>query len=210
MAAFDRALALRPDDGEFLIGRGKALLALDRPEEALNSHRRAIELAPKNAAFFNACGLAFMSIKRMKAALTFFEEAIALKPDYVEAHTHCANIYNGLTWHDQAMTHAERALKAGPENRDALLCKASILVATNRPEAALEIYDTLLKRQADDAHVQNLAGQSLGTLGKQKEAAIALKRSIALITAGEAQAETIQTICASMATVNLLPAIYHC
>ena len=210
LAAFDRALTLRPDDGECLIGRGKALLALDRPEEGLNSHRRAIELAPKNAAFVNACGLAFLSIKRMKAALTFFEEAIALKPDYVEAHINCANIYNGLAWHDQAMTHAERALKAEPENRDALLCKASILVATNRPEAAHEIYDTLLKRQADDAHVQYLVGQSLGTLGKQKEATIALKRSIALITEGEAQAETIQTICASMATVNLLPAIYHC
>ena len=209
LVAFDRALALRPDDGDFLIGRGKALLALDQPEEALNSHRRAIELAPKNPSFYNACGLAFLAIKRIKAALTFFEEAITLKPNYVEAHVNCANIYNGLTWHDQALTHAERALKAEPENRDALLCKASILVSTNQPEAALEIYETLLMRRADDAHVLNLAGQSLGTLGKRKEAAIALKRSIALITEGEAQAETIRTICASVATVNLLTAIYH-
>ena len=210
LMAFDRALTLRPDDGEVLIGRGKALLALDRPEEGLNSHRRAIELAPKNAAFVNACGLAFLSIKRMKAALTFFEEAITLKPDYADPHINCANIYYSLAWYDQAMTHAERALKARPENRDALLCKASILVATNRPEAALEIYENLLQRQADDAHVLNLTGQSLGSLGKRKEAAIALKRSVALITEAEAQTETIQSICASMATVNLLPAIYHC
>ena len=209
LSAFDRALSLRPDEGEFLIGRGKALLVLDRPEEALNSHRRAIELAPKNAAFYNACGLAFLAIKRMKAALTFFEEAIALKPDYADAHINCANIYNGLAWHEQAMTHAERAIKAEADNREALLCKASILVATNRTEAALEIYDTLLKRQPDDSHVQLLVGQSLGSLGKREEAAIALKRSIALITGAKAQAETIQAICASVNTVNLLPAIYR-
>ena len=46
LAALDRALALQPDDGECLLGRIVACLALDRAEEALAASVRLLELFP--------------------------------------------------------------------------------------------------------------------------------------------------------------------
>lgn len=209
LAAFDRALSLAPDNGEFLIGRGKALIALDRHEEGLTCHRRAIELAPKNAAFLHASGLAFLSIKRIRAALACFEEALALKPDYVEAHLSSAYIHKDLGLHDKALAQVERAIKAKADDRDALLCKGSILTAAYRAQEALEIYRALGKRQPDDAHVQFLIGQTLSTLSQRDEADIALRQAAALIVDKDENAERIQAICAAVNRVSLLPAAYR-
>ena len=209
LAAFDHALNLRPDDGEFLIGRGKALMALDRHEEGLTCHRRAIELAPKNAAFLHASGLAFLSIKRIRAALACFEEALALKPDYIEAHVSSAYIHKDLGLNDKALAQVERAIKAKADDRDALLCKGSILTAAYRAQEALEIYRALGKRQPDDAHVQFLIGQTLSTLSQRDEADIALRQAAALIVDKDENAERIQAICAAVNRVNLLPGAYR-
>lgn len=209
LTSFDHALNLRPDDGEFLIGRGKALMALDRHEEGLTFHRRAIELAPRNVAFLHASGLAFLSIKRIRAALACFEEALALKPDYVEAHVSSAYIHKDLGLHDKALAQVERAIKAKADDRDALLCKGSILTAADRAQEALEIYRALGKRQPDDAHVQFLIGQTLSTLSQRDEADIALRQAAALIVAKDENAERIQAICAAVNRVNLLPAAYR-
>jgi protein O-GlcNAc transferase len=209
LMSFDHALNLRPDDGEFLIGRGKALMALDRHEEGLTCHRRAIELAPKNAAFLHASGLAFLSIKRIRAALACFEEALALKPDYIEAHVSSAYIHKDLGLHDKALAQVERAIKAKADDRDALLCKGSILTAAYRTQEALEIYRALGKRQPDDAHVQFLIGQTLSTLSQRDEADIALRQAAALIVDKDENAERIQAICAAVNRVSLLPAAYR-
>lgn len=78
---FSALLALRPDRDQGHWGRGEALLALDRVEEAVVSCGRACELAPisPDAAFWLGCAEARRPQPR--AAISAFERALQLKPD---------------------------------------------------------------------------------------------------------------------------------
>jgi len=103
----------------------------------------------------------------------------------------------------------ERAIKAKADDRDARLCKGSILTAAYRTQEALEIYQSLGRRQPDDAHVQSLIDQTLNALNQGDEADLALRQAVALIAGNDENAEHIEAIYAAVNRVSLLPAAYR-
>ena len=82
VAAFDRAIALKPDYAEALVNRGVALLALKRHQDAVASFDRALGLTPRDAEALSNRATALFEIKRYEEAAAGYASLIAAAPDF--------------------------------------------------------------------------------------------------------------------------------
>jgi tetratricopeptide (TPR) repeat protein len=83
---FDKALNLRPDYPDALIGRGIAFVTQNYFNDALKDFSNAITYDPQNApAYFNQ-GFTLSNLGRFAEAIQSYSRAIGLKHDYGEAY----------------------------------------------------------------------------------------------------------------------------
>ena len=76
IAAYDRALALAPNNALVLNNRGAALNEIKLHEEALASFERAVAVAPDYAEAYYNRGNALKGLKRIAEALESYERAL--------------------------------------------------------------------------------------------------------------------------------------
>jgi hypothetical protein len=110
LAAYERAIALKPDFVEALNNRGNILAGLKRHDEALASFDRALVLRPDFAEAHNNRGVTLYELRRFDEALASHDRAIALKPNHPEALNNRANALHELRRHDEALASYERAI----------------------------------------------------------------------------------------------------
>ena len=82
LAAFDRALQLKPDFAEALSNRGLILQELDRFDEALAAYDRSLQLRPDLADTHANRGNALQELARHEEALAAYRRALEIKPGY--------------------------------------------------------------------------------------------------------------------------------
>ena len=85
---FERAVALRPELPDALIGAGQALLVLGRPAKALDFFEKAQRSNPRSDETMHGIGDALSQLGRMAEARAAFERAVVLAPDVPG--NHCA------------------------------------------------------------------------------------------------------------------------
>src|SRR5262249_38940695 len=86
IAAYRKAVELKPDLFQSHFNLGRALEDNGRPDEAAASYRRALDLKPDYAQAHYDLGNALRKQGRLDEAVAAFRRAIELKPDYAEAH----------------------------------------------------------------------------------------------------------------------------
>jgi tetratricopeptide (TPR) repeat protein len=84
--AFDRALAIDPQDARIHYSRGLALALLGRIDKALAAFDEALKINPQFAEVHCSRGLALAQLGRMDEALAAFDRALAINPQDAEAH----------------------------------------------------------------------------------------------------------------------------
>ncbi len=78
--AYDRAIRLDPYALKSWTGKGRALLALGRPADAVGVYERAIKLDPGNTAAYVGLGDALAAAGRYEEAVENFLKALAMNP----------------------------------------------------------------------------------------------------------------------------------
>lgn len=92
VAAFDSALAMKPDFADAWGNRGNALKDLGRLDEAVESYDRAVSLNPDFAVAHYNRGNALRDAGRAAEATDSYEKAIAIQPAFAAAHRNLAMI----------------------------------------------------------------------------------------------------------------------
>ena len=119
LAAYDRALAIRPD-ADTVSNRGNVLQILARHAEALASYDRALALAPRHAnALFNR-GNALYALARPAEALASYDAALAVAPNHAEAWFRRGLVLSETGDGNAAMAAYDRALALNPRHAQAL------------------------------------------------------------------------------------------
>jgi lipoprotein NlpI len=80
-ADFDRALELRPNYPEALVGHGEILTQRNKWREAIWDYDRAIRLKPDYADAYVDRGIALDTLHRFDRAIADFDRALALRPN---------------------------------------------------------------------------------------------------------------------------------
>lgn len=85
LAAYDRAIALNPNDSWFYHFRGMTLMSLEQHESALAAFDQAVQLNPTLVAAWMNRGLTANSLGQREEALASFERVLGINPNHVDA-----------------------------------------------------------------------------------------------------------------------------
>jgi tetratricopeptide (TPR) repeat protein len=165
LGRFDRALATRADYVSALVGRGEALLALERDPEAIAAFEAAVAANPGLADTRRRVEvLKFRALERDLAAARRAaqagraEEAIRLYRSAISASPESPFLYRELGLvevrsgdQDAALEHFRRATALDPADSASLAQIAGLLEKRGDLEGALRAYDEALAVEADEA-----------------------------------------------------------
>lgn len=130
VAAYDAALALRPEFAEAWNNRGKALDGMHEPFDALASYGRASQLRPEWAdPHINCCGT-LRSLGRGEEALAAADRAVALDPQSPAAFNGRGNALLSLGRPDDAIDCFDRAIALRPAASEPRFNRAVALLLT--------------------------------------------------------------------------------
>jgi tetratricopeptide (TPR) repeat protein len=156
LAAFDRALAMRPDDLDTLGYRAQALLALNRPAEAEPILDRVLAARPKDAtalAFRAGCS---MARNDLPGAVIHLRQALAIDPGLAQARWNLAKALRGLNQTAEARQHLELLVERRPWMNEARVLLATILAESGSKAEALAQLEQVLSRDPSNAQALDL------------------------------------------------------
>jgi tetratricopeptide (TPR) repeat protein len=119
VAAWKRAVELRPGYDDALNLLGQKLLAGNEPREALGPLGAAVVANPRNASAHNNLGIALRKTGNIAKAATHFRRATVLRPGHAEAHSNLGTALNELGQPTEAVPHLEKAAGLRPDFTDA-------------------------------------------------------------------------------------------
>ena len=174
---------LKPDD--FSVPRayhqiGRALMTLDRLDEAAGAFREMLRMWPKNADGIGGLADVAMRQSRFDDAIAGYGEYVALVPGHAEAHF---NLGLALAAHDregEAVEQFARAVSLEPNDADMRETYGLALVSTRRLDEAVAQYRAALAIEPGRVSTRNALGAVLAAQGKRDEAAAEFRRSLEL------------------------------
>ncbi len=154
--ALEKAVSLRPDDGDALADLGNVYLQLDRPDAARRTLERALSADALLPRANHTMGLALLEQGEIAAAETHFRAAIRDQPDLAEAQNSLGNLLAGRKAYEEAAFHFAQAVRANPDYVAARHSYGIVLALTGaypraaeELEAALRLSPSLLQASLD-------------------------------------------------------------
>ena len=180
IAAYDQALAIKPDYHEALNNKGLALSALGRKEDAIAAYDQALAIKPDLHEALYAKGNALSALGRKEDAIAAYDQALAIKPDYHEALSNKGLALYALGRNEAAIAAYDQALAIKPDKHEALNNKGLALYALGRKEDAIAAYDQALAIKPDKHEALYAKGAALYALGRNEGAIAAYDQALAI------------------------------
>ena len=180
LAAYDAALALKPDYADAHYGRAATLWSLGRLDEALAATGQAIAIAPRNlAAHFNR-GVMLQHLRRPEEALAAYDFALSIRPDFAPALNNRGSALLELARADEALANYDRLIAVEPRHADAHNNRGGILFQQGRTQEALAAFDAALRHQPDHPRALLNRSTALTKLNRHAEAGLCYQRLLVL------------------------------
>ena len=180
IAAFDKALQLRPAFPEALRAGGTILRAGGSHDAALRFFSEAIRLQPDYLDAVLDKGNLLHATGRSEEAVAVFDAALAARPGDAGLLTNKGVLLHGLGRLPDARAALEAAIMADPALPNAHLNYAGYLMRVFDHAGALPVLDRALALKPDYAAAHANRGLTLKMLGRFSDAVAALDRALAL------------------------------
>ena len=119
VALLERAVALRPDSGDFHLNLASALKAANRLDDAEARCRRAIALNPRSVKAHFTLATILQQLDRLDAAVAEFEWVAAAQPTMAPAQYSLGRAYQDQGQAAEAIACYRRAVAINPDHADA-------------------------------------------------------------------------------------------
>ena len=181
LSRFEAALALEPENPEVIEAIGRALLSLDRTEEAEASFFDALELDPDWVA--PRMGLAALAMRNDEPfkVVHHLERATVVDPEYADAFVELGRYYGLMGEPSLARATFERWTRAHPEDADMLINAGLTAFDAGDYAQALEFFEKALEIAQDGEQksgARTFRANSLDMLGRYPEAIADYERVI--------------------------------
>ncbi|RQS02533.1 tetratricopeptide repeat protein [Burkholderia sp. Bp9002] len=178
IAAYRRAVALKPDYADAHSNLGNALCEAGDPHAAMLSCAQALELRPDYAQAYNNLGNALRDKHELDAAARAYDKAIALAPAYADAHYNRGNVCRAQGRLDDAVRCYRRAVELQPDLYLAHHGLGRLLLERDELEPAIES----LTRASQGGSAEALLGLAAAfeRAGDLERAVESLRRAIAV------------------------------
>ncbi len=113
-AAFEKAVAEKPEWVEARINLAVACLEVGQGQEALATLEQARKLAPESEDVHYNLGVVYETLERWDDAQAAYEKAVALRPTVPETRCNLGNIYRHKGWLERAVEQYRAAVDLKP------------------------------------------------------------------------------------------------
>lgn len=199
VAAYDRALTLRPRYAPLHFNLAIALDRLGRLEDAALSYERAIELQGDHV-------VALSNLARLQArrgdpsrALQCGRRAVALAPDFPEARVNLAMAYLAAADPESAEAEARRALDLDPELVEAHEALGAALLARGRAAEAVAAFEQALGREPEEDRLRRHLATAFLAVARRAQAEGAAAEAVNALAAAMERAPAEADILAEVA-----------
>jgi Tfp pilus assembly protein PilF/peroxiredoxin len=144
-AAFDRALALKPDDPDANNSLGALLAQSGELPTAIERFNAALQAKPGFPDALNNLGYALYQSGRANDAYELYQKALALQPDFPEALNNVGIFFGRQGDLDRALTYFKRAVETRTSYGEAANNLALVLAARGETDGAIAVLQRLLK-----------------------------------------------------------------
>jgi len=175
VAAFRRAIALRPNFAEAHSNLGDALQDEGQLEEAIAAYGRAIALRPNFSEAYSNLGNALRDQQQLDKAIASYSQAIALQPNFPEAHSNLGNALQVQGQLQEAIAVYSRAIALRPDFSEAYSNLGNALRKNGQLDEAVDAYRQAIALKPDFSEAHSNLGNALMDQG-QLDAAIAAYR----------------------------------
>ncbi len=164
--AYERGLAVEPQNVELLNSLGFALFQQGKSQEAVVALEKAIEVDPKHWKAHNNLALASIDLGELEVAEAHFRESLAIKPQPA--------IYNDLGFvlereglSDEAVAMYRKAVKLDPMSASANYNLGSSLARSGKHAEAVVYLRAAIEADPKNAAAQQTLAQVLESLGRK-------------------------------------------
>ena len=178
--AYNKALAIKPDDFEAYNNMGVTLYDQGKLEEAIEVYNKALAIKPDNAEAYNNMGVAFKEQGKLEEAIEAYKKALTIKPDSTDTYNNMGSALKEKGKLDEAIESYKKSLARKPGNAEAYNNMGVTLQVQGKLEEAMEAYNKALALKPDFFEVFVNMGNILRDQGKLDEAIEAYKKSLAL------------------------------
>ena len=150
IAAFDRALALKPDYPFGWTVRGDTMFRWKRYQQAIVAYDRAAELNADDGNIWYNRGMALFKLKRYEGAIASFDKSLALNSDWREAWTNRGKALEILGRTEEAIASWERAIAIDPTVHTLWTQQGIALLKLGRYQEAISACDRAIELEPND------------------------------------------------------------
>jgi tetratricopeptide (TPR) repeat protein len=175
--AYQRGLAVEPENVELLNALGFALFQQGQSREAVAALERALATDPKHLKAHNNLALASIDVGELEVAEAHYRESLAIEPQ-AAIHNDLGFVLERQGLGDEAIEHYEKALALDPTSASAHYNLGGALVRRGEPAAAEPHFRAALERTPSAPAYAGL-GLALYQQGQVDEAIASLQMGIA-------------------------------
>jgi Flp pilus assembly protein TadD/peroxiredoxin len=175
-AAYERALALKPDLAEASNDLGALLAQSGNMDGAIARFRTALAATPDYPDALNNLGYALLLTGHDAEARTLYEKALALQPDFPEALNNLGLLLGRAGDMNGAERYFREALKRRADYGEAANNLALVLVSKGQADAAVSLLEDLLKRTPEYEPAYITLAKIHYSAGRSPEAIAVLQR----------------------------------
>jgi len=174
---YHAALEVDPNLASALFGRGKTLLALCKPREALASLEQLLRGGGGDFETHMLRGRAQFELRDLPGALDSYTRAVTCEPRSADAHCNRGAVLLLLLRLDEALRSFDMALALAPDLAEAHHHRGQALRLRREPQEALRAFERALQARPDFADACVGRGGALRELGRATDALHSLERA---------------------------------
>jgi predicted O-linked N-acetylglucosamine transferase (SPINDLY family) len=179
-AQFERALALDPNNAEFLKSLGNAQKAMGEGERAIESYRRSLDCAPDYAPALYNLGLILRETGRLDEAERYFRRLFEIDPRDADALFHLGSLLGRRSEFSDAARMYQLALEQKPDNPHLWHELGLAYRNLGRAREAAAAFRKALELEPNSFEAHNNLGNLLQDQGALDEAAAHYSEAIGL------------------------------
>jgi predicted O-linked N-acetylglucosamine transferase (SPINDLY family) len=180
VAAYEKFLQLKPNDGKGLNNLGRALLDLGDCGRALQALQHAVAAVPTNASAFCNLGDALRACGKPGEANDAYRRAVAIDPKMAEAHSSLGTFLVQCGQIGEGIASLQHAISLNPRLYSARFNLSRALQDAGLMEAALVQCRAAVEIRPESPDAQNLLGNLLGIAGEIEGCIAAQRRAVEL------------------------------
>ncbi|NEQ36182.1 MAG: tetratricopeptide repeat protein [Okeania sp. SIO3I5] len=178
IAAYDKALEIKPDYYYAWNNKGNTLSDLGRYEEAISAYDKALGIKQNSHDSWIFKGNSLSDLGRYEEAISAYDKALEVKPDDDESWLLKGNALINLEKYEQAISAYDKALEIKPDQDEACFYKGNALINLGKYEQAIAAYEKAIEIKSDSHTAWYNKGHVLSSLGRHEQAIYAFDKAV--------------------------------